>query len=120
MSGAQDVMVARLQAELEERSTFQDGLVEAAQKANRDLNETEMDLYQRASERITAIEKQITPLREGLRNAMDSRARTAELQEQLAVARNPNLLPKAIEYRSAGEFIIDAWRAQIGHQDAQQ
>jgi len=35
---ATDAMLARLQAELEERRTFMDGLVEAAQSAGRDMS----------------------------------------------------------------------------------
>ena len=45
-------MLARLTAELEEREAFQNGLVEAAQAANRDLNSQEMELYERAGARM--------------------------------------------------------------------
>lgn len=116
--GATDVMLARLQAELEEKHTFQDQLVETAQAASRDLNEQEMELYTRSSERMAALEKQIAPLRESARIALDSRTRTAELQEQFAVARNPKLVPQAIEYRSVGAYLIDHWRAGLGHDEA--
>lgn len=117
MAGAQDAMLARLQAELEERRAFQDQLVESAQEAKRDLNEQEMALYTRAAERMTTIEQQLTPLREGARIAVESTRRTQELTEAFAVARNPNNLPSAIEYRSAGEYVRDHIRAYVSHDE---
>lgn len=117
MPGAQDAMLARLTAELEERRNFQDGLVEGAQEANRDLNEQEMALYTRAGERMAELERQLVPLREGARIAMESGRRTAELQEAFAVARNPNLVPAAIEYRTAGEYVRDHIRAIVGRDE---
>jgi len=117
MPGAQDAMLARLQAELEERRAFQDQLVESAQEAKRDLNEQEMALYTRAAERMTAIEQQLQPLRDGARIAVESTRRTQELTEAFAAARNPANLPSAIEYRSAGEYMRDHIRAYVSHDE---
>jgi len=117
MPGAQDAMLARLSAELEERRNFQDGLVEGAQEAQRDLNAQEMELYNRAGSRMVELEAQLQPLREGARIALDSHRRTAELTEAFAVARNPNLVPAAIEYRTAGEYVRDHIRAYVSHDD---
>lgn len=111
MPNASDAMLARLQAEIEERRTFMDGLVEAAQEGGRDLRPDEMELYTRASDRMRVLEGQMEPLREGARIALDSGRRSAELQEQFALARNPNLIPGAVEYRSAGAWIGDYVRA---------
>jgi len=110
-------MLARLQAELEERKQFQDQLVEGAQEAKRDLNDQEMELYTRAGKRMEDLEKQLQPLRDGARIAVESGRRTAELTEAFAVARNPNLVPAAIEYRSAGEYIRDHVRAIVSRDD---
>jgi HK97 family phage major capsid protein len=117
MPGAQDAMLARLTSELEERRAFQDQLVESAQEANRDLNEQEMALYTRAAERMTAIEQQLTPLREGARIAVESHRRTQELTEAFASARDPRNLPTSIEYRSAGEYMRDHIRAFVSHDE---
>src|SRR5262245_26828809 len=113
-------MLARHQAELEERRLFMDGLVEAAQTDGRDLTADEMELYNRARDRMRVLEGQLEPLREGARIALESTRRTAELQEQYAVARNPNLVPRNVEYRSAGEFINDYWQASLGSDQARQ
>src|SRR5215471_5885867 len=106
MSHASDAMLARLQAEIEERRSFQDGLVEAAQTDGRDLTEQELELYQRARERMSNLEHQMEPLRESARIANDSARRTTELQQAYAVARGA---PAPVEYRTAGEFIMDYW-----------
>ena len=49
---ATDAMVARLEHEIEERSSFQNRLIENAQDSGRDLNDQEMELYRSAAERI--------------------------------------------------------------------
>lgn len=119
MAGATDVMLSRLQGELEERSTFQDQLVEGAQNAGRDLNEQEMELYTRASERIAQLEGQLEPLRESVRIAISSRERTAALQQDLTVARGGRG-PASIEYRSIGAYLLDVWRSGLQDREAEQ
>jgi HK97 family phage major capsid protein len=111
---ATDAMIARLQAELEERKAFMDGLVGAAEETGRDMKPEEWELYNRASDRMKILEGQLQPLREGARIAAESSARTAELTEAFAVARNPNLIAGKVEYRSAGEYVIDRYMAAMG------
>jgi HK97 family phage major capsid protein len=119
MSGANDAMLARLQAEVEEKRTFQDGLVEKAQEENRDLNSNEMELYTRAADRMGELEKQLEPLRESARIAATSQRRTAEITEQFERARASSGVGK-VEYRSAGAYIADMYYAQLGDVEAGQ
>jgi HK97 family phage major capsid protein len=116
--GSTDALLARYQGEIEERSTFIDNLVEGAQKEDRDLTEQEMDLLTRTRERIQKINEQVGPLQEAAKIAVDSRKRTAEIQEAFQRARDPDA-PKAMEYRSAGHYIIDVWRSGLGNADAE-
>jgi hypothetical protein len=116
--GATDALLARYQGEIEERSTFIDNLVEAAQTETRDLTEQEMDLLTRTRERIQVINQQVGPLQEAAKIAVDSRKRTAEIAQQFQAARGDEP-PKGMEYRSAGAYINDVWRAGMGHEDAQ-
>jgi len=111
-------MLARLQSELEERRSFQDGLVAAANEQNRDLNQQEMELFTRAQTRENEIMQQMTPLQEGARIAIESRQRTQELVGMYAAARDPRTAN--IEYRSAGAYIADYYYARMGDVDAQQ
>ena len=112
-------MLARLQAELEERKTFMDGLIDAAQEKGRDLTAEEMELYTRTKDRMKVLDGQMEPLREGARIAAQSAQRTAELQEAFTLARNPNLIPSQVEYRSAGAYVVDQYYAAMGDDDSQ-
>jgi HK97 family phage major capsid protein len=120
MPGATDAMLARLQAELEERRAFQDGLVEAAQTANRDLNEQEMELYTRAGTRMAELEAQLQPLREGARIAVESARRTSELAGLFASARGGPAGEANVEYRSAGAYVADLYLARMGDEGSMQ
>lgn len=111
-----DQMLARLTAELEERKSFQDQIVGAANEKGRDLNEQEMELHTRAANRISEIEKQIGPLAEAARINIDSAQRTRELTAIFEKV-NP-AMPANVEYRSAGAYIADMYHAKMGDADA--
>jgi HK97 family phage major capsid protein len=117
MAHVSDAMLARLQAELEEKRIQMDGVVEAAQSEGRDLNDGELEFYNRCKDRMRVIEGQMTPLREGARIALESRARGEELAEAYTLARNPQALTR-VEYRTAGEYVADMYHARLGDDDA--
>jgi hypothetical protein len=112
---ATDAMVSRLRAEIDERSTFQDRLLEGAQESGRDLNAQEMELYNRAAERITACDAQLVPLEEGLRIARESTQRSRELAQSMPREQRAQA---TVEYRTAGEYIVDRWQAGAGLEEA--
>jgi HK97 family phage major capsid protein len=112
-----DAVLARFTGEVEERTRFMDTLVEAAEKEGRDLNEQEMELLTKTRQRIGVVQQQIEPLADAARIASESRNRTSEIARLFAEARNPELA-KPYEYRSAGAYILDYWRARIGQEDA--
>lgn len=114
--GAQDAMLARLTGELEEKKLLQDTLIETAQAEGRDLKPEEQELYERASDRMKLLEGQMGPIRESLRISSDSAKRMAELGD-LMVARNREP-DRKVEYRSAGEYIMDHWKGAIGDVEA--
>ena len=117
MSGAHDVMLARYQSELEEKRALQESLVETAETEGRDLTASEMELYQRASARMTEVDALADPLREGARIGAQSSRRMAEIQEQFTAIRDPNHRGP-VEYRSAGAYIADMYYGQLGDRDA--
>jgi len=112
-----DALVARFSGEVEERTKFMDGIVEAAQTEGRDLTDQEMELLTRTRERIGAVNKQLEPLTEAARIAEQSRNRTSELHRMFLEARHPEAA-KPYEYRSAGAYVIDYWRARVGVDEA--
>ena len=114
-----DAMLARLQAEIEEKKILMDGIVETAEAAGRDMSSEEMEMYNRCRDRMRIIEGQMEPLRDGARIVSDSQRRSAELQEQYVRARNPQAFA-TVEYRSAGAYIADMYLARLGDDDANQ
>jgi hypothetical protein len=115
--GATDTLVARYAQEIEERQTFIDGLVEAAQAETRDLSAQEMELISRARDRVQIVHGMLEPLRETARITQESRERTAAISAQAAAHRSPDLA-SPVEYRSAGAYVLDYWRAGLGVEEA--
>ena len=118
MANPTDALLATLEAEIEERKHFQNALVTAAQEQSRDLRKEELELIERASQRMTEIETQMGPLREGARIVVESGKRTAELRQMYATARDPRAALANVEYRSAGAYIADLYYARLGDDDA--
>jgi len=114
-----DAILARLTGELEERTKFIDNLVDGAENEKRDLSEQEMALLTRTRERIGELNVQIDPLKEAARIAHDSRDRTAQIAAIFQNARDPHAANK-VEYRSAGHYAMDMWRAGLGQQEARE
>lgn len=113
---ATDSLLARFQGEIEERQQFIDGVVEDAEKNQRDLTAQELELIGKTRDRINTVNEQIDPLRQAAQIAQASRKRTEEITRQFVEARNPAAAP--LEYRSAGEYVLDRWRAGLGQRDA--
>ena len=110
---ATDALLSRYQVELDERRTFMDGLVEAAESEGRDLSAEEMELYTRARDRMRVVSGQMEPLSEGVRIGLESKAKTQALIGAYAQARDPQA-GAAVEYRSAGAYITDLYYARTG------
>lgn len=116
---ATDQLLARLTAEAEEHKTFQDRIVAAANEEGRDLNPQEMELHTRATTRLTEINRQMEPLAESARIAIESANRTRQLVQTFETARGPAAIQQ-VEYRSAGQYIADVYHAALGDNDAGQ
>ena len=111
-----DHMLARYVHELEDRQQFIDSLVETATNESRDLSTEEMELATRARDRIAQVNGMMQPLEESRRISGDATARVAELARFMA---NEPDQPAEIQYRSAGAYILDYWRAGLGVDEAQ-
>jgi HK97 family phage major capsid protein len=107
-----DQMLTRLIAESEEKQAFIDGVVEDAEKEARDLNSQEMELATRAKDRIGEINKQVETLKEARRIGSESLSKIAELAPFMRDRDEKR--PQEVEYRSAGEYVLDLWRSGVG------
>jgi HK97 family phage major capsid protein len=109
-------MSVRLMAEIDEKNTFIDGVLEDAEKEGRDLNSQEMELVTRARTRLGELSPQLEALKELQRIGVESRQHRAEIAE-FTRDRNGEQ-PTKIEYRSAGEYALDMWQAGLGNEQA--
>jgi HK97 family phage major capsid protein len=114
---ATDAMIARLESEVEERSTTIEGIVSGAEEAARDLNPAEMEMIAGMRERITALASQLNPLRETSRLSIESRRRIQEVDQELGGARR-RAGTGPVEYRSAGAYIADMYYGNLGDHEA--
>jgi HK97 family phage major capsid protein len=120
MPHASDALLARYQTELEDNRTYQDKLVEDAQTEGRDLTDTELEQYKRSADRMRQLETMMAPLRETHRINADSSARMNELTQAYAATRTARGAAGPVEYRSAGEYVMDSWQAGLGSTEAAQ
>ena len=109
-----DQLLTRYATEIEEKQTFVDGLVEDAEKNQRDLTAQELELITRSRERIESLSDQMKPLEEARRIGEDSHNRIAELAKTMQSTPAAN----DVEYRSAGHYLLDYWQARIGDEAA--
>jgi HK97 family phage major capsid protein len=110
-----DQLLARYQTEIEDRQNFIDGLVEDAEKGQRDLSDQEMELITRAKDRLQSLTKQVTPLKEARRISSESANEVAELHRFMSEAQRET--KQEVAYRSAGAYVLDYWKAGLGAQE---
>lgn len=115
---ATDTLIAQYESELEERQSFIDHLLEQA--TGRDLNASEAELLTKASDRMAVVNTLLTPLQQSAKISGASRERMAEIATQLAVVRNPSSSQATMEYRSAGQYVMDRWQAGVGVEEARE
>src|SRR4051812_14833910 len=112
---ATDSMLAGYVGEIEEKQKLIDSLVETAQKDERDLDPKEVELVTRARDRIKDVNERMIPLEESRRISVESSERIANLA---AFMTDEPAKPTQMEYRSAGAYILDYWKASLGAADA--
>lgn len=115
MPSSTDSMLSHYAAEIDQRQNFIDKLIGDAQSEGRDLSDQDMELIGRARDHIVSANNKLGPLMEARSVAQASTSRLADL----AIAmRGGDRAPVQIEYRSAGEYLIEQWRAGLGDREA--
>ncbi len=118
-SHANDAMIRRLEKELEERNAFVQGLIANAQDAERDLNDTEKASLVEARSRMGAIREQIDQLEDTARIASEIATRAKQVDQAISTARK-SYEAGPVEYRSAGAYALDSYKAHLGDRQAQE
>jgi HK97 family phage major capsid protein len=108
-------MLSHYAAEIDQRQNFIDKLIGDAQSEGRDLSDQDMELITRARDHIVSANNKLGPLMEARSVAQASTSRLADLALAMRGGDRP---PVQIEYRSAGEYLIEQWRAGLGDREA--
>ncbi len=111
-----DAMLRRLDNELQERNQAAQGLIATAQAAERDLNSAERETLTGLRERIVEIRSQVQELESFSEIATATSARLQDVDRVLTSARRNS--EQTIEYRSAGAWALDSYRASTGDRTA--
>ena len=109
---ATDDMIAQLAGEIDEQTAFQDKLLEDAKAQGRDLTANDMELIERSRNTMAEKAKQLDPLKQAHEISQQSRQMVGELN-----LRSPDRPPE-VEYRSAGAYVLDYWKAGLGSEEA--
>jgi HK97 family phage major capsid protein len=117
-SQVNDAMVKRLERELHERDSAVNGIIANAQDGERDLNVAEKETIAGMRQRMSEIRDQIEQL-EGV--AVESR-KAADRLKQIDVAMTTARRQGSaeVEYRSAGAWALDSYRASLGDSAARE
>lgn len=112
----QDAMVSRLEGEISERNSFITGLIRSAEEATRDLTEAELDLVKGARARVSELKGQLDTLYETREITEAASKRASEVNTALEQIRGRAV--STVEYRTAGEYVLDQWKGATGDRDA--
>jgi len=112
-------MIERLERELEERSSFIQGTIGAAQDRQGDISDNESELIQSAKKRVDDLRKQLDMLYDTRHSTVAAREKVRETYSEIELLRR-NVDKGPVEYRSAGAYILDLCEAQKGSREAKE
>lgn len=114
-----DAMISRLEGELEERNAFIQGTIASAQDSGRDLSDNETELIKSAKARVDNLRSQLDTLYDSRTSTIEARRRAVEVNTELSRMRKQTD-SGPVEYRSAGAYMLDSWKAHTGDREAQE
>ena len=112
-----DAMIERLEREIEERSSFIEGVIANAQDGDRDLSDNEKELTGNARKRLENLDDQLKSLYENRSRTTAARQRAADVHREFDRLRN-QVDNGPVEYRSTGEYLVDYIAGSLGSRDA--
>jgi hypothetical protein len=107
--------IDRLEEERQSKLDFVEQSLSSVETEGRDLVDAEKRNLEAAKDRIKEIDAQLVPLREfeELRNAHREGGRVRPASADPGRGLGADTQVRAHEYRDAGEFMADAWRAKV-------
>jgi HK97 family phage major capsid protein len=112
-----DEMIQRLETELREKETLIRGIFERANAGSRDINDEESEMVSETRNRMAKIKSQLEQVEDVNRIAYDTRNRAREVETAISIMKGRPTLGQ-VEYRSAGEYMLDMWQSAQGNREA--
>ena len=112
-----DAMIARLEAELEERNAFIQGTIGGAQDKDRDLTDNEVELIRSAKSRVDNVKEQLNTLYDSRSATIGARSRAIEVQREMNLLRR-EADKGPVEYATAGAYLMDTYSSTLGSREA--
>lgn len=112
-----DEYIRRLESELREKESLVRGVYERANASSRDINEEEGKMVAECRGRMEQIKDQMEQAQEVNRIAYETRSKGRAVDQAIAVMKGKPQTGE-VEYRSAGEYMLDMWNSAQGLQDA--
>jgi hypothetical protein len=114
---ANDQYLRRLETELQEKESLVRGIYDRANQTNRDINEEEGVMVAECRSRMEVIKDQMEQAQDVNRIAYETRAKGQAVDQAISIMRGkPH--QSEVEYRSAGEYMIDMWHSAQGGREA--
>lgn len=112
---ASDEYIRRLETELREKESLVRGVYDRANAANRDINTEESEMVAECRGRMEVIKGQMDQAQDVNRIAFETRSKGKAVDQAISIMRGK---PDTgdVEYRSAGEYMIDMWNSAQGSQ----
>lgn len=114
-----DEMIRRLETELREKQNFVQEIISRAQSAERDLNDEEKEMIAERRGRMEAIKSQLETIEDVSRVSYESTTRARQVGQAIESMRSTSQVAP-VEYRSAGCYALDMYKAHLGDRQAQE
>lgn len=112
-----DEMIKRLETELREKETLIRGVFERANAGSRDINDEESEMVSESRNRMAKIKSQLEQVEDVNRIAYETRNRAREVDQAISTMKGKPI-QGSVEYRSAGEYMLDMWQSAQGSREA--
>jgi len=112
---ALDTVIRKLEGELDERKSAYEAILSHAEQEGREPNESETATMSELTVRMRQIGDQLKGYDETDKVIGDFAVRARELDSSIQTRRDA---PNGVQYRSAGEYALDAYKSALGDQAA--
>jgi HK97 family phage major capsid protein len=110
-----DQELASYAREIEERQQFIEQTLSDAREKSVDLTDEQLESIRHHRDKIKRLNDRSEPLMETRRISDESQQRLAGIAQILA---NSPQAPREVEYRTAGEYLVERYRSMMGDRDA--